>query len=232
MKILQHLSSVRFLRVATSALAMIALAALPVLAQQGKGKGKGGGGDNDPDRAVKGSTFPAGWNVRPDRGTASQINFTESGGVYKFVMGPAGTFYNNSWTKSGNYKYSARVAQAKAPSHPTSYGIMVGGSNLNTDMPTYTYFLTRNSGDFYIANWEGARPTAVVNWTTHASINKQAADGKQSNTLGVEVQGDNVIFTVNGTEVRRVPKAQVHTDGLIGFRIGHNMDVDIDQIMR
>src|ERR1700676_5491172 len=34
------------------------------------------GGDSDPDRAVKGGSLPEGWNVRPDRGTANQINVT------------------------------------------------------------------------------------------------------------------------------------------------------------
>ena len=30
----------------------------------------------------------------------------------------------------------------------------------------------------------------------------------------------------------RLPKSKLHTDGLYGFRIGHNLDVDVDQIMR
>jgi hypothetical protein len=46
------------------------------------------------------------------------------------------------------------------------------------------------------------------------------------------VQGDNVIFTVNGTEMTRLPKSKVHADGLYGFRIGHNLDVDLDQMKR
>ena len=227
MKLLQHIRSSRFLCVATSALALTALLALPVIGQQ-----KGKGGDNDPDRAVKGSGMPAGWSVRPDRGTPDQIKFTQAGDVFHFVMGSAGTFYNNAWTKTGNYKFSARLTQLKAPNHPISYGLMIGGSNLGTPTPTYTYFLVHNLGEYFIANWEGARPTTVVDWTAHASIAKQGGDGKQVNTLGVEVQGNNVIFTVNGAEVKRLQKSQVHTDGLNAFRIGHNLDVDVDQVAR
>jgi hypothetical protein len=96
--------------------------------------------------------------------------------------------------------------------------------------PTYTYFLVRQSGEYYIANWEGSNPTAVVNWTPNAAIVKEGADGKQANTLGVQVQGDNVIFSVNGTEVARQPKSKVHADGILGFRIGHTLDIDIDQV--
>ena len=191
------------------------------------------GGDNDPDRAVTGGKFPDGWNVRPDRGTASQINFGMTGDAYHFVMGPAGTFYRGDWTKSGNYQFSARLTQRKAPSHPISYGLMIGGSDLGGPNQTYTYFLVRNQGEFFIANREGDKPPiTVVNWTPNAAIVKQGADGRQTNTLGIQVQGDNVIFTVNGTEVTRLSKSKLHTDGMYAFRIGHNLDVDVDQVKR
>ena len=200
----------------------IALLALAPMAAQ----------DNDPDRAVKGGQFPAGWSARPDRGTPVQINFTQAGTVMHFVMGPAGTFYNPAWTKTGNYKFSARVAQTKAASHPTSYGLSFGGKDLAGAMQTYSYFLIRQTGEFYIANREGdARPTAVMPWTANAAVAKEAT-GKQANVLGVEVAGDNVIFTVNGTEVARQPKAKLHVDGLVGFRMGHNLDIDVDQVVK
>ena len=72
--------------------------------------------DNDPDRAVKGGNFPAGWNVRPDRGTADQLKFSITGGVYHFGMGSAGTFYRSDWNKTGDFKFSARLTQKAAPS--------------------------------------------------------------------------------------------------------------------
>ena len=202
----------------------ISLYAIPAAAQ----------GDNDPDRAVKGSVkFPAGWSVRPDRGTADQVQFSQTGDVYHFTMGSAGTFYDGAWMKSGNYQFSARLTQKAAPSHPISYGLMIGGSNLAGDMQTYTYFLVRNQGEYFIANREGnARPITVVNWTVNPAIVKQGADGRQTNTLAIQVQGDNVIFTVNGAEMTRLPKSKIHADGLYGFRIGHNLDVDADQVKR
>ncbi len=71
-----------------------------------------------------------------------------------------------------------------------------------------------------------------MDWTPNAAIVKQGAAGRQTNTLGIQVQGDNVIFMVNGTEVTRLPKTKLHADGLFGFRIGHNLDVDVDQVSR
>lgn len=216
----------RLIRAAAPVLALI-LAAVPATPQ-----GKGKGGDNDPDRAITGGGLPAGWSVRTDRGTADQEKVTEAGGVFHFVMGPAATFYNNSWTKTGNYKYSARLTQTKKASHPTSYGIMIGGSNMGAANQTYTYFLIRQGGEYFISNWEGAAPQTQVNWTASPAIQKEGADGKQVNTLGVEIQGNDAIFSVNGQEVKRLPKAGLHVDGLHGFRIGHNIDIDVDQVSR
>jgi hypothetical protein len=50
--------------------------------------------------------------------------------------------------------------------------------------------------------------------------------------LGIRVQGDDVIFIINGTEVTKFVKSKLHTDGMYGFRIGHNLDVDVDQVKR
>jgi hypothetical protein len=190
--------------------------------------------DNDPDRRIiRGGKVPTGWSVRPDRGTPDQINFTLVGDIFRFEMGPAGTFYRADWSTSGDYQFSARLTQTKAPTHPISYGLMFGGTNLGGDSQTYSYFLVHNRGEYYIANREGnQRPVTVVNWTAHPAIVKEGSDGRQTNTLGVQVQGDKVIFTVNRTEVTRLPKSKLHTDGMYALRIGHNLDVDVDQVSR
>ena len=72
----------------------------------------------------------------------------------------------------------------------------------------------------------------VVGWTAHQAIVKQGEDGRQTTTLGIAVTGDEVVFKINGTEVTRLPKSKIHTTGMYGFRIGHNLDVDVDQVNR
>ena len=189
------------------------------------------GGKDDPDRAVKGGDFPAGWSARPDRGAPTGIKFSQTGEVYHFEMGTTGTVWRNDWTKSGNYTYSARLTQMKKASHPVSYGLVIGGTNMGPS-PTYTYFLVRQSGEYFISNWEGSAPKTVTAWTANPAIVKEGADGKQQNTLSIEVRGNDVIFGVNGKEMTRLMKSQVHTDGVEGFRIGHTLDVDVDQVKR
>ena len=72
----------------------------------------------------------------------------------------------------------------------------------------------------------------VVGWTASPAIARQAADGRQTNTLDIQVAGDEVVFKVNGVEVKRLQKGNLHTGGMYGFRIGHNLDVDVDQVSR
>jgi hypothetical protein len=187
----------------------------------------------DPDRVVGGGKMPDGWSVRTDRGTVAQVKFTIEGEKFEFVLGPASTFYRADWTKSGDYTFSARMTQLKAPTHPISYGLMFGGSDLGGANQTYSYFLVRNQGDYYIANKEGEKkPQTVVDWKLHPSIVKEGADGRQVNTLGIQVKGDEVIFMVNGAEVTRLAKSKLHTDGQFAFRIGHNLDVEVDRIAK
>lgn len=210
----------------TPVLLFILASAIPVGAQNSSA-------DPDPDRAVSGTgQFPAQWNARPDRGTTSQIMFKQVGDAFHFTMGPAATFYNSTWTKSGDYQFSVRLTQAKAPTHPISYGLMIGGSDMAGANQTYTYFLVRNQGEYFIANHEGAQRKVIANWTPHPAIHQQGDDGRQTNTLSIQAQGNNVIFSVNGMEVTRLQKNQIHVDGMNGFRIGHNLDVEIDQINR
>jgi hypothetical protein len=230
MTFFNHVRSTSFLRVAVPAVALLLAAAIQAL-PQGKGKA-----DDDPDRQVKNAKMPAGWEIRADagrggKGPAAPSNVTFEGGKFHFTMGAAGTFYNNTWTKTGDYKYSARMKMTAPPTHNTSYGIMVGGKDMAGAAPTYTYFMVRNSGEYFIANQDGAR-TVVTNWTKTPAAKGLVIADPQADVLGVEVKGADVMFSLNGTEVAKLPKTQLHTDGLIGFRIGHNIDVDVDQVTR
>lgn len=176
-----------------------------------------------------------GWSVRADSGAGADNKLTVEGGTYHFMMGRApstnGTFYNPAWTATGNHTISATFTENMKATHPTSYGLMFGGSNLGADNQMYTYFLVRQAGQFYIANRSGASVTAVVPWTSNPAI-KPEADGKQTNTLSVQVNGGNVIFSVNGAEVNRQPAASVHVNGMYGFRVGHALDVTVTNVMK
>ncbi len=178
----------------------------------------------------------AGWSVRADSGAGADNKLTMEGPAFHIVTaGPPtsnGTFYNPAWTATGNRTYSATFTQNVKATHPDAYGLMMGGSDLGGDAQAYTYFEVRQAGEFYIATRKGSAVTAVVPWTKNAAIKPEGADGKQVNTLSVQVNGANVIFSVNGTEVSKQPATAVLTNGLFGFRVSHRLDITVTDVKK
>jgi hypothetical protein len=192
--------------------------------------------DMDPDNGHAmpgGGVFPAGWQARVDHGApANQVVFQAAGSGFHATMGPAAVFYNPAWKESGDYQVSARFTQNKAPTHPEAYGIVIGGSDLGGADQQYSYFEVRGTGEYYIANRKGDTVTKIVPWTANPAIQKQNADGVAANVLGVQVKGNDVLFTVNGTQVASVPKSQLQTDGTFALRNNHHLHVNVDQVKR
>jgi hypothetical protein len=191
-------------------------------------------GDHAQHPAHAAGKLPQGWSARTDRGQPlDQLHFMAMGDGYHAVLGPSAILYNPAWKKSGAYRVAARFRQNKAPAHPEAYGILLGGNGLQGPEQAYSYFLVRGTGDYFIATRRGAERVKVADWTPHPAVRKQdAATGAQTNVLGAEVRGDQVVFTVNGTEVARRPRSEILTDGVFGFRVNHNLDVMIDQVQR
>jgi hypothetical protein len=63
----------------------------------------------------------------------------------------------------------------------------------------------------------------------HAAIRKPGADGRSTNNLEVRV-GNDIQYVVNNTVVHTTPKsgATAVTDGIVGVRINHVLDVHVD----
>lgn len=185
---------------------------------------------SDPDVAAKpAGAMPAGWRARTDRNApVSQLSFVGMGGGFHVVTGPAAVLYNPSLTRSGEFRVSYRFTQNRAPAHPEAYGLVLGGQNLADSSQAYSYFLIRGTGEYFIATRKGDQRTVIQNWIANPAIVKQDAAGVQTNVLGMAVERDEVVFTVNGTEIARRPRNEILTDGLVGFRVNHNLDVHIE----
>ncbi len=171
------------------------------------------------------TNVPAGWSFRGDGGTGeNSMMMAMAGNTYHCVMGgpptDTGIFYNPEWTATGDFTFAATMTENMKATHPTSYGLIFGGSNLDATDQMYSYFLIRQNGEFYIANRDGADVKSVVEWTANDAINAEAADGTQTNTLSVQVSGGNVIFSVNGKQVQTLPAADLHTAGSSGSASG------------
>jgi hypothetical protein len=105
------------------------------------------------------------------------------------------------------------------------YGIVFGGSGLEGPeaQQAYSYFLVRGDGSFLVKRRQGAETPVVRDWTQHAELHRDREEAGQPNELEVRVGEAEVAFLVNGTEVARVPAAELPVRGLAGVRTPHEI---------
>lgn len=188
----------------------------------------------DPDvNARQGNaSAPAGWQVRLDRANADRngIAFSTMGTGLHVTGGPAAIYWNPANAAQNTYTVEATFTQMKAPTHAEAYGLFWGGNNLTEANQEYLYFVIRKDGKYLVRHRAGAETHNVAEWTEHASIVKEGADGKQVNTLRVEVTASASRLFANGQLIREIPRSGMagNTNGLAGLRVNHNLDVHIE----
>jgi hypothetical protein len=194
----------------------------------------------DPTTAVKGSgALPPNWTLRFDPPSAagpggkspSEIRFETAGSGFHVVSGPAAIYYNTKDVGSGEFAVTATFAQQKDLGHEVA-GLFIGGSNLQESSQDYVYFVVRpQDGTAMISHRAGnAAPKALKPFFSNAAINKQDATGRATNALLIHVAKDTVHFVANGQLVAAIAKSDLgggKTDGLVGLRVNHNMDLQI-----
>lgn len=171
-----------------------------------------------------------GWQARLDsgRGDVNDLMFMPMGGGFHVTTGPHAIFWNPSNTGSGTYTVSASFAQTKPSSHPNSFGLFIGGQELDGAGQAYTYFLIREDGQFLIKKRMGADTENISDgWTRSDAVNTLDDNGRARNELSVEVGASNIRFLSNGTELASVPKAGLSVDGVAGVRFSHQLDVHV-----
>jgi len=178
---------------------------------------------------------PQGWKVRIDRSQNAQdpdntpdLVFKAMGKGLHVKGGPAGTFWNPATSATGNYTLKATFNLQEPSNHTNYYGLIFGGSSLDTPAQAYAYFVIAQNGMFQVRQRQGEAVTDVVRRATNAAVRQPGADGKSSNTLEVRVAGDTVSYVINGTVVHSGPKGGLKTDGLVGVRVNHMMDVQFE----
>ena len=170
----------------------------------------------DADRTVAdGGIKVEGWKGRVDRRPASQgktikdSKLTAEGGNLRFSVGPAGNFWNPANTLSGNYEVMATFKEHKmAASHPHSYGMFIGGRELESDAETLMYCSVYANGEATnTVGWrvKDGQASCVVNGTLVKSLDK-----------GMYVGDDKL----------------TSTDGVYGVRVSHNLELTVSNIMK
>ncbi len=201
----------------------------------------------DADRAVaNGGIRIAGWLGRVDRRPASQgktVNdsrLVAEGNALRLSVGPAGNFWNPANTASGNYEVMGTFKEHKmAASHPHSYGVFIGGADLQSDNETLMYCIVYGTGKYSIKTFHGAKVTTLVDGEENAAIRKADANGESTNSVGWRVRDGQASCVVNGTVVKTLPRAEfvaadrlTSTDGVYGLRVSHNLELTVSNFMK
>lgn len=204
---------------ASSALAL-ALAA-PLAAQQ-----------PDADKAVQGSgTLPAGWMARVDgNAPLTKVKFETMAPGWHVTLGPAAVFYRPADTTSGNAHIVGVFNLFPGATHPESFGLIIGGTDLQGPDQAYTYFLIRGDGKFMIKRRKGEATTKVVDWTANPAVVAADSAGNSKNELTILIKDGKVSFMANSKEVYSGAAADLDTKGVVGMRINHNLSIHVSQL--
>jgi hypothetical protein len=192
--------------------------------------------------------FPEGWTVRVDGAaphashgpapasgpSARDITFVVMKPGWHITTGPAAIMYQPAHKASGSYAVKSETFLFDPGTRREAYGILIGGRDLEGDRQAYTYFVIRRSGEFLIRRRTGATTTDVKDWTPAAAIrkydDKPADKASVQNVLEVRVAPDTTAFLVNGTEVARVPSKDIDTDGVVGLRVNHSLNIHVSSL--
>jgi hypothetical protein len=178
---------------------------------------------------------PEGLRVRVDESTSAEdpddtkeLRAVAMGKGFRVTGGPAGTFWNPAQTASGNYTLRGTFTLMKPSGHNNYYGLIFGGSNLDGPKQAYTYFLVAQNGMFQIRRREGDNVQNILGRTPHQAVRQPDASGRSTNALEVRVGADTISYVVNGTVVHTTPRAGTTTDGIVGARVNHLLDVHVE----
>lgn len=180
---------------------------------------------------------PKGWKMRVDRSTEASdpdapgdIKFTKEGTGFHAVNPQASVYYNPATTATGNFTLKGTFTLNKPSGHTNYYGLVFAGNGLEGADQSYLYFVVAQNGTWLIKSRNGAQTPIVAPKTPSDSVKKPGPDGKSVNALEVRVGADKVDFVVNGEVVHSEPKTGTFakTDGIVGIRVNHLLDVGID----
>jgi hypothetical protein len=182
---------------------------------------------------------PPGWTYRIDRSTNASdpdargsIRLMAMGSGFHAITPQAAVFWNPANMATGNYSLKGTFTLLKPSSHTNYYGLVFGGRALEGAAQSYTYFLVAQNGSWILKKRTGENVQDVVARTASAAVKRPDASGRSVNDLEVRVAADKVDYVVNGTVVHSMPKAGLTTDGLYGFRVNHELEVQVDGLTK
>ena len=197
------------------------------------------GAQADPTTAVAGAGIQVrGWQGRTDRAEQkiSEVKFVQMGTGFHLTGGPHAILWNTQNTATGEYTVTARLTKTprSTSTHEESYGLFIGGSDLNGSKQNYLYCVVFGTGNVMVRHRDGGDTHTLLGKTANAAVAKMGERGA-TDEIAMWVKGGRVGCSVNGTQVFSAaasdmigPGKLVSTDGVFGIRASHNLDIHIE----
>jgi len=198
----------------------------------------------DPDRVIPGGGIHvAGWmgvidasSIRQGR-VLNDARFAQEGNALHVTTGPAATYWNPANSAAGDYTVRATFLEPKfmnLNSHPHSYGLFIGGSNMGTDKMSLLYCVTYGDGTMLVRGF-GPAVFTLLRPSPNPAVHKAAkVDQPVTQEIAWRVRGTRAECLINGTVAAGYDKPELvaagklqSTDGVFGLRFTHNVEVII-----
>ena len=193
----------------------------------------------DPTHRVTGSGIQVkGWHGRTDRSDQkiSEVKFVQMGTGFHLTGGPHAILWNSDHKASGDYTVKARITKTprSTSTHEESYGVFIGGDDLNGSRQNYLYCVVFGTGNVMVRHRDGGDTHTLLGKTANPAVTKMGERGA-TDEIAMWVRSGRVGCSVNGTEVFSAaapdmigPGKLVSTDGVFGIRASHNLDLHIE----
>lgn len=154
---------------------------------------------------------------------AGTFTFVDMAPGWHVTMGPGGLLFDPRQQLEKRFSVESRIFLF--PGTPgAEYGVFVGGKDLQGAERRWVAFLLRRDGSVAVVKHEKGVTDSVMRWTKHEAVKGGAEGG--ANVVRVVV--DSVVnFHVNGEPVTRLPRTQLNTDGMFGFRMGKGLNLHV-----
>ena len=179
---------------------------------------------------------PESWQVRTDApgGDASEVYFVEMPPGWHVTTGPAAILWDPATVAEGRFRVETEIFLFDPEGRREGFGVFIGGRRLDGSEPAYLYFLVREGGEFLVKRRDGERTEVVVPWSAHEAVaswaERPTGEATARNVLAVEVAEDELRFSVNGEEVTRIPREGIVTDGRVGLRVNHHLNLHVSRL--
>jgi hypothetical protein len=179
-----------------------------------------------------------GWHGRTDRAEQkiAEVTFVQMGTGFHLTTGPHAILWNSENSATGDYTVKARMTKTprSTSTHEESYGVFMGGYDLNGPRQNYLYCVVFGTGNVMVRHRDGGDTHTLLGKTANPAVAKMG-EGGATDEISMWVKGGRVGCSVNGTEVFSAAAADmigpgklVSTNGVYGIRASHGLDIHVE----